>query len=116
MSLSLIFSYLALFHCKFLHFSFFFLFLFLLRVVPHMGLHVPFALTLLAYAYPFFCLFPCICIHFELVDVPNKAGADSLCSLLTVFPTCAQLCGTVSSSEHDHLTLYVRDDTVSFLR
>ena len=38
-----------------------------------MGLHVPFALTLLAYVYPFFCLFPYICIHFELVDVPNKA-------------------------------------------
>ena len=38
-----------------------------------MGLHVPFALTLLAYVYPFFCLFPRICIHFELLDVPNKA-------------------------------------------
>ena len=28
-----------------------------LRVVPRMGLHVPFALTLLAYVYPFFVSF-----------------------------------------------------------
>ena len=32
-------------------------FSFLLRVVPRMGLHVPFALTLLAYVYPFFVSF-----------------------------------------------------------
>ena len=73
MSLSLIFSYLALFHCKFLHFSFsFFSFVFIKGSAPH-GTPCPVRTDPFGVCLSIFCLFPCICIHFELVDVPNKA-------------------------------------------
>ena len=32
---------------------------------------------------------------------PHSPGADSLCSLLAVFPTCEKLCGTVSADNKE---------------
>ena len=50
----------------------FFFFVFIKGSAPH-GTPCPVRTDPFGVCLSIFCLFPCICIHFELVDVPNKA-------------------------------------------